>query len=400
MWNGTVSIARVLVCCRSLEQLNRTRHTTVMFPTEIEASLPPPTASGLADPYRWKRWIILILAIIAMVMMVLYFLRPVLFPVVRQTAELERLLSASPTPLPATGTFVDSLYGTVLFKSGDDVKEMELPSRLVNVVLASTDARTTASVLPGTIPTWSTDGELLFVQSGKRTITGVNFESGDYVATYNLRNDQVERSPNVILPSPGNEVLSVGSLQSAHGSEYLEFFDIAMGTNLGFYDNCAPKGIWVEGMGFVAKCKLGEKYSVVLIQFSATSSQMVPITTQSTALDYVLLEPYDETQVVVQRTQGAVKTIGKLSFTGKFTPLTVAERQALPDASVLLDPVGALTKRIAAETKLPNIQSVQVSSDNIWVAFLSDQTMYVSRLDFKEKPYPLGEATWMLLRPR
>ncbi len=401
MWDGTVSIARQPTYCRSLEQLIEKRHTRMMFPTELEASVPPPTASGLADPYRWKRWVILILAVIAMVMMVLYFVRPVLFPAARQTAELERLLSASPTPLPATGTFVDSLYGTILFRSTGDVKELELPSRLVNVVLATTDSKSAqAVVVPSSIPTWSTDGELLFLHTGTRTISGVTFETGAYVATYLLRNDQVDGATPLLSPSPGNEVLAVSSPQSAHGSDYIEFFDIATGNALGFYDNCATRGIWVEGMGYVAKCKLGERYSVVLIQFSSTSSQMIPLTTQNTSVDYLLLEPYDETQVVVQRNQGLVKTIGKLSFTGKFTPLTTAERQALSDPEVLLDPVDALTKRVAAQTKLPNISSVQVSSDNLWVAFLSNQTIYVSKLDFTEQPFALGEAEWMLLRPR
>lgn len=371
-----------------------------MFPTEIEASVPPPLASGSADPYRWKRWVILILAVISLVMMVLYFLRPILFKSTMQRAELGTLLS-SPTPLPLTGTFVDSLYGTILFKSDTDVKELELPSRIVNLVLAYTDSKTTAaSVLPGSVPTWSTDGELLFLRSGTRSVTGVTFETGAYMATYMLRNDQVDSAPAVLSPSPGNEVLAVSTPQSAHGSEYIEFFDIATGTALGFYDNCAPKGIWVEGMGYVAKCKLGDRYSVVLIQFSSTSSQMVPLATQTAGIEYVLLEPYDETQVVVQRMQGSTKTIGKLSFTGKFLPLSSAEKQALSDPDVLLDPVGALTTRVAAQTKLPNISSVQVSSDNLWVAFLSDQTMYVSKLDFLEKPYALGKADWMLLRPR
>lgn len=401
MWDGSISIARQSYGCRSLEQFQRTRHTTTMFPTEIEATVPPPSASGSSDPYRWKRWVIAVLAVTAFILMLAYFLRPVLFKPSTQREQLEAILSASPTPMPATGTFVDSLYGTILFKSGEDVKELELPSRLVNAVLASTESSsTTPTVVPGTIPTWSTDGELLFLHTSNRSITAVTFETGDYVASYTLRNDAVESSPTLLLPSPGNEVLAVGSPQPAHGSEYLEFFDIAMGTNLGFYDNCAPKGIWVEGMGFVAKCKLGEKYSVVLIQFSSTSSQMIPIATQSPTLDYVLLEPYDETQVVVQRILGPIKTIGKLSFTGKFTPLSAAERQALPDSAILLDPVGALAARVATETKLPTIRSVQVSSDNLWVVFLSNQTMYVSKLDFKEKPYALGEATWILLRPR
>ncbi|MBP9699815.1 hypothetical protein KBD71_00875 [Candidatus Woesebacteria bacterium] len=372
-----------------------------MFPTEIEATVPPPYASGSSDPFRWKRILIAILAVTAFLLMIVYFIRPLLFKPNTQREQLDALLSASPTPMPATGTFVDSLYGTILFKSEGEIKEMELPSRLVNLVVASVDPQIPReSKLPDGKPTWSSDGELLFVSTQSRSISAVTFETGEYVATYTLRNDQSTSASVVVSSSPGNEVLAVGSPVEAHGSEYLEFFDILSGNQMGFYDNCSPKGIWMEEIGFVAKCKLGSNYSIVLIQFYENSSQMIPVAKETDRLSYQLLDAYDQSRLFVNRVEQGKPTLGTLTLEGKFTVLPAAEARMIPSIEAASDPMRFLASRLEKDTKLPNISQVQVSSDNLWVIFRSNATIYVALMDLREAPYAIGDWEWVSLRPR
>ncbi len=126
---------------------------------------------------------------------------------------------------------------------------------------------------------------------------------------------------------------------------------------------------------------------------------MVSFAKETKTMQYELLDTYDTKSVFVYRRSGVSGQYGSLSFTGVFTPEKAETLKRFPFADSLRDPLGALKARITKETRMENVDDVSVSSDNTWATFRSGDTIYVTKLDLKEKPYALTKGTYARIRP-
>lgn len=313
------------------------------------------------------------------------------------TPELRPDLSSKEAILPPTNTFLDSLFGTVLYFQQGKLQELTLPTRKVQTVIGILGEEELN--LKDVPVVWSADGALLSVLRDQQTIVLTEYSSGRFVREFRLRAPLEESSTLNFSIAPSNDVLVIGVSDQKQEKENLLFFDILNGAELGFFDRCQSVGVWIPKEGYIAKCQIGDLYSVVMVRFSEDSAQMVPLAKDSKTMQYLLLDRYSDSYALVGRRIGQKLELGTLGRAGRFIPLTQAELSALPSPEAALNFHDALARRIERETGFTSVEDVSVSSDNSWLTFSSEGKIYAALMSLSEKPFLLTEGKYARVRP-
>ncbi len=300
------------------------------------------------------------------------------------------------TPMPHTDSFVDTITGEVLFFREGELFAIEFPSRLETKVIGL-DGEKPLSLDPFPV-TWSEDGKYIFILKDRKTLIGTEYDTQSTLRTYSLREPLDELLAPHIHISPYNDVVVIGT-RTKTGKEALQFFLLQNGRDVGFYDNCSPKGLWIPTQGFVAKCRVGDVHAVVLVRINETSTQMTPVAKDTKTTTHDLLLEYDDESVMIDRRSGSAHTYLQLDANGRTAKPPAKYMQGLPSPEVLLDPYRALAKRIETKTGIQGVSDVSVSSNNLWMTFSANGKLYIARMDLQEPPLEFASGQYARIRP-
>lgn len=349
-------------------------------------------SAGKSIPH-WQRWIIVILVLCVLVAGGIKA-----FGKIVSRSSNPKSVTVEASPPPPTGTFVDSLVGTVLYMEDTTLREFSFPERRQKVVVGIKDqqAKTQLTTTP---PAWSPDGRLLALPIDRQTIAITVYDSGFLKSTLTLPTD-VQNEFSLSF-SPYNDVISVGLLDTStsHHDDVL-FFDTSTGTQIGRYANCSHNGVWLSQEGYVTSCWLGEQESIVLIRFSPQSTTMITLARNGPSAFYKIIPISGTTSVFVQRTKKAQVELGSLTMDAVFHPLSASQKKALPDIETMSDPLEGLKKRIQTTLKLQApVDAVSVASNNQWLAYTTSGKLFVIDIALKETPFMIGDGKNPQIRP-
>ncbi|MEP7166534.1 MAG: hypothetical protein ABI758_00975 [Candidatus Woesebacteria bacterium] len=298
-----------------------------------------------------------------------------------------------------TGTFVDTVTGTVVFLKDDQLFEYLLPTRTLRQLVGVRDEKEVDQFTP-IQPTWSPDGSLLAVMDDSSHVTLTEYQTGKLRGSLLLREKLSNGKKGVLSIDPSSEVLAVGITGSEEvAMQTLEFFALATGKSLGVYPRCETHGVWLRSLGFLTKCALGEVESVVLIQFHPASSSMVPLTKESATVRYTLIDQYEPEKAIAIRTTQETRDLVTISVSGKVQEVPPKDYPKNLDVAQFVDIYSALAARIEKETGLMGVKNISVASTNDWMVFETDAGLYVAPVSLKEKPYFIGLGTLPSIRP-
>lgn len=340
-----------------------------------------------------KTLILLVLGIVALFLLGLKLRGASAGPIVT-SSQLGSLIAApSPTVPPATGTFVDGLYGTVLYQKDGKLQELTLPSRV---------EKTIADAGLGQIPslpvhevTWSVDGQYIAVLKTESQVVVTNYETGSFVASYTLPFAFDESQMLRMVFSPDSKTLVL--YQSNAKQSLLVFVDILTGKETGRYTNCSTKGYWVND-GYITVCSVAGEESLALISFDGLTPSMITLVPNLHQKKLELLSEYSETEVLLVKTDSP-SLIYRVGKTATMRQLTVSEMSKIPDVSKLRDPYAALRQRIMSTLKVETIDDVSVANNSKWMIYHTKDGLWIEDIALKEKPFHLGEGQFPRIRP-
>ncbi len=311
--------------------------------------------------------------------------------------------TAESTPLEPTNTFVDSLFGTIVFFRDQSVYEYQLPTRSMHQLIGVKQEKEKEEEVESFIqtrPVWSRDGKYLALIGDSSHVVLSEYETGKLVGSFPLHEKVSEAIQTTLSIDSASQVLAVG-FSHALGvtGESLQFFSIEAKKELGVYPRCEAKGIWITGVGFVTKCALGDVESIVLIRFQPDSTTMVPLTKETTSTKYTLIDEYDQGTVIAIRKQNEKQDLVTISPTGKIQALASKNYPKGVELSSLVDIYASLATRIEKATGLSGVKNVSVATTNNWMVFETKDGIYVAQMSLAEKPYFIGKGTLPSVRP-
>ncbi len=301
-------------------------------------------------------------------------------------------LSPTPTSLPKeepTGTFVDKLLGDFLYFNQGGLFYDSLPSRRSTQLAGLAEG--VVAIFPPVIPAWSSDGELLAVVADEKTIVVVKYDSGELVKRL-LIDPKLDLKGSIELSfSPDNLHLLVA--QKKDDQTFLRFFEVNSGKLVVENSNCSGLGTWMpKQYAYITTCKVADKKMIVAIDPSLETKAATPIVSGEM---YQLINTFDSQTLLVSK-KGQP---GKLTLTGKFTPLDKKSFAPLGTLNAFADLPRALADKIETLKKTEKIDDLVISPSNSFALFHTAKGLWLIDLPIKSDPYFLFQGELPSLRP-
>lgn len=339
-----------------------------------------------------RKLVVILVSILAIGFIVKQFTPKSTYPTTVSTAT-----SVEPTSQPLTHTFVDSVFGTVLFFRDSTPITVRLPDRVEHIILgvAKEAEVPLSSQYP---PVWSPDGKRVAMVSPEQKIVVSDYDSGRYVGTFPLPANSTSETVTFSI-DPASEVLAVSQTASTSTDASVRFFSLQTQKELGVYPRCSGAGVWMTGVGFAMTCTVADSQSVVVIRFEPSSSVMTPLLREANGIKYQVIDEYRPGVLMLKKSTGSHTDLITLEADGKVKLIPPKDYKAVPDIYTIVHITDALRARIEKTAHTKPVRDLSVASDNSFVVFETEDGLYVAKLDLKDPPYFLGKGTMPRIRP-
>lgn len=342
--------------------------------------------------------LIILLVIVVIVLGLFSFARDLQHPVKTPPAQKE-VQASEPTPRPKTNTFIDNVFGTLVYMRDGQLFEYQFPDRREKQIVGLRPSEEVSKF--ATQPaTWSQRGRFLAVMADTAHVYVSEYDTGKFVGSFALRSPLKDSQRLVLSFDPADEVLAIG-VDSGTGinDERVLFYTLFSQKELGFYPHCGVHGVWLTGTGYVLRCQIENTASINLVRFEPTSSTMIPLTRERTGLSYKLIGEYSEGMLLALRTNNGQQDLITLSKTGKISPVATSLLPKGVTASQFANASESLKRRIEAELHVSGVKGVSVATDKEWIVYETADGLFANTLTLKEKSFFLGKGTLPVIRP-
>jgi hypothetical protein len=331
------------------------------------------------NPFMRSKKLIFVLGLIALVMGfgVVFKKIPLPLPNMPQNA------LSSPTPIPKTGTFVDSLLGRFVFYANGHFLEMMLPYREVQQIGGMTDKK--VMTFPAVKPAWSSDGTLFALAVDESTISVVTYKTGELIHSVSVDPKLLIDNHVELSFSPDAQYLVI---REGKGKQRLRFYEVSSGKFLQEVSACTPASTWLPDHFYAVDCTENEIQQIILVDPSSGKEMLTKNT-------YELVSIYDPSHLLVKKGS----SVGSLDFDGKFTLIDPKKYEHIASIDDFKDPLMALARRIQETKKTESIDDIDVSSDSTFAIFHTQKGIWIVDVKIKNDPFFLFEGSLPSIRP-
>ncbi len=338
-----------------------------------------------------------LIAILIVILVIGFTIRAFAFKQTPSAPGISQSVATTASPAPFTDTFVDTIFGTLVFYRHGSLVSLDLPTRSEHIIVG-VGANSEVKLDDSFAPVWSPDGTKLAVVTGDHKIVVTQFDTGAFVGSFPLPASASQKNARISI-DPASEVLAIASTSESGSDQSVRFFSLLTQKELGVYPKCSGNGAWMTGIGFAMSCDVADTHSIVLIRFEPNSSVMTPLLRETSQAKYQIIDEYKPGILLVLRSRGTQKDLITLAGNGALTTIPPTQYKSVIDVEKIANAQSALMTRIQTTLQTHTVDDVTIASDNSFVVYQTDEGLFAVKLDLKDTPYRLSDGTLARLRP-